>query len=100
VAITIQPPRRPETPQTAQSTTPAKIDSSALESLPWKKYSNGGGEWAFYMDRDENLLPELASERPRRNREAEGGRGVDRGELHLPNQGQFLKRFQAHGEKQ
>ena len=43
----------------AQPTSPA-INPAVLESRPWKKYANGGGEWAFYMDRDENLLPELS----------------------------------------
>ena len=35
-------------------TTPS-VDPALLEKRPWKKYANGGGEWAFYMDRDEKL---------------------------------------------
>jgi hypothetical protein len=47
-------------PATTTTTHPA-INPAILEGRPWKKYANGGGEWAFYMDRDKNLLPELAS---------------------------------------
>ncbi len=46
---------------TSNHATPPAINPAILEKRPWKKYANGGGEWTFYMDRDENLLPELAS---------------------------------------
>src|SRR5580704_3747076 len=51
--------------QNGQPAAPAQptINPAILEGRPWKKYANGGGEWAFYMDRDENLLPELTSAR-------------------------------------
>ena len=62
-------------------------DSTLLEKLPWKEYTNGSGEWAFYMDRDGALLPELEGIR-RSHREAEVGGGADRGQLHLQDQGQ------------
>src|SRR5271169_3471938 len=46
-------------PSSSKPTAPS-AGTAMLERLPWKEYSNGGGEWAFYMDRDERLLPELA----------------------------------------
>ena len=49
--------------QNSSATPPGTVDPAVLESRPWKKYANGSGEWTFYMDRDENLLPELASVR-------------------------------------
>ena len=81
-----------------QPTTPA-IDGTALERLPWKEYTNGGGEWAFYMDRDEKLLPELAGcreliERLRKGEELTAGGYTYR------IKDKFLKRFEARGAQQ
>src|ERR1700688_2295472 len=53
-APTEQNGRTPNSPPATRA-----IDSAPLEKLPWKEYTNGGGEWAFYMDKDGALLPEL-----------------------------------------
>ena len=76
-----------------QSPTPA-IDPSVLESRPWKKYANGGGEWAFYMDRDENLLPELASAREVIEK-MKSGEELTVGNYTYRIKDKFLKRFPA-----
>ena len=34
-------------------------ESTILGSLHWKKFKNGGGEWAFLLGPDDSLLPEL-----------------------------------------
>lgn len=33
--------------------------STTLNSLSWKKFRNGEGEWAFFLGPDDALLPEL-----------------------------------------
>jgi hypothetical protein len=62
-------------PSNSQPTTPAPptVDSALLDKRPWKEYSNGGGQWTFYMDRvqDQGQVPQ---EVPRR-RSAEVGAG-------------------------
>jgi hypothetical protein len=82
-------------PASSKPTAPS-IDTAVLQRLPWKEYSNGGGEWAFYMDRDEKLLPELAGacelvERLRKGEELTAGGYTYR------IKDKFLKRFQARG---
>ena len=75
------------------------IDPAILEKLPWKEYTNGGGEWAFYMDRDGNLLPELegASEFIER---LKAGEELTVGDYTYRIKDKFLKRFQARGAQQ
>ncbi len=85
-------------PSGSQPPTPT-IDLTPLEKLPWKEYSNGSGEWAFYMDRDGALLPELdglseAIERLRSGEELAAGGYTYR------IKDKFLKRFQARGTQQ
>jgi hypothetical protein len=75
------------------------IHPSILERLPWKEYSNGGGEWAFYMDRDEKLLPELASARELIERLRKGEELTEGGYTYRIKD-KFLKRFQARGAQQ
>ncbi len=70
------------------------VNPSAFEGLPWKQYSNGGGEWAFYMDRDENLLPELESVGDTIER-LRAGEEVTAGNYTYRIKDKFLKRFQA-----
>lgn len=86
----------PEGDGRAPSNQPAApaIDTAALEGLPWKKYSNGGGEWAFYMDRDESLLPELQGVSDTIERLKAGGE-VTAGGYTYRIKDKFLKRFQA-----
>ena len=71
----------------------------SLERLPWKEYSNGGGEWAFYMDRDEKLLPELAGARELIER-LKKGEELTAGGYTYRIKDKFLKRFQARGAQQ
>ena len=80
-------------PQSTQPTTPA-IDPAILEKRPWKKYASGGGEWAFYMDRDENLLPELAGIRETIER-MKSGEELTVGNYTYKIKDKFLKRFPA-----
>jgi len=77
----------------SQSTAPA-IDPSVLESRPWKKYANGSGEWTFFMDRDENLLPELASAREIIEK-MKSGEEFTVGNYTYRIKDRFLKRFPA-----
>jgi hypothetical protein len=34
-------------------------DSATLNSLHWKKFKSGGGEWTFFLGPDDSLVPEL-----------------------------------------
>ena len=76
--------------------TPPAVDAAVLEKRPWKKYANGGGEWTFYMDRDENLLPEFTAARDFIER-LKGGEGIDVGDYTYRIKDKFLKRFPADG---
>ena len=79
--------------QNGSSTTPsATVDPAVLESRPWKKYANGSGEWTFYMDRDENLLPELASVREAID-QMKSGEELTVGNYTYKIKDRFLKRF-------
>jgi len=75
------------------------IHPAILEKLPWKEYSNGGGEWVFYMDRDEKLLAELASARELIER-LKKGEELTAGGYTYRIKDKFLKRFQARGAQQ
>ena len=68
--------------------------AALLEKRPWKKYAKGGGEWAFYMDRDENLLPELAGARDAIER-MKSGEELTVGSYTYRIKDKFLKRFPA-----
>ena len=85
-------------PSGSQPTTPT-IDPTPLEKLPWKEYTNGSGEWAFYMDRDGALLPELE-----RIREAieklKSGEDLSAGNYTYRIKDKFLKRFETRGAQQ
>jgi hypothetical protein len=65
----------------------------------WKKLSNGAGEWAFYMDRDEALLPELAGAREVIER-LKSGEEISAGNYRYRIKDKFLKRFPANGGTQ
>ena len=83
----------PEQPSSSTNhpTTPS-IDPAVLEKRPWKKYAKGGGEWAFYMDRDENLLPELAGARDAIEK-MKSGEELTVGNYTYRIKDKFLKRF-------
>jgi hypothetical protein len=74
------------------------INPTILESLRWTKYANGGGEWTFYMDRDENLLPELASIRDVIEK-MKGGDEIVVGNHVYRIKDKFLKRFPDEGSE-
>jgi len=78
---------------------PPTVDASLLEKRPWKKYASGGGEWTFYMDRDENLLPELAGAKDFVER-LKGGEGIDVGDYTYRIKDKFLKRFRVDGAQE
>ncbi len=82
-------------PSSSKPTAPSS-DTAILERLPWKEYTNGGGEWAFYMDRDEKLLPELAGSRELIER-LKKGEELTAGGYTYRIKDKFLKRFQARG---
>ena len=84
---------------TSSKPTAPSIDTAMLERLPWKEYSNGGGEWAFYMDRDEKLLPELAGAREVIER-LKKGEELTAGGYTYRIKDKFLKRFPADGAQQ
>ncbi len=79
--------------------TPPTVDPAILEKRPWKKYASGGGEWTFYMDRDENLLPELASLRDVIER-MKGGDEIVVGNYTYRIKDKFMKRFLAEGTEE
>jgi len=76
----------------SSATPPATVDPAVLESRPWKKYANGSGEWTFYMDRDESLLPELASIREAID-QMKSGEELTVGNYTYKIKDRFLKRF-------
>ena len=78
---------------------PTTVDAAILEKRAWKKYANGGGEWTFYMDRDENLLPEFTAARDFIER-LKGGEGIDVGDYTYRIKDKFLKRFPADGAQE
>ena len=78
---------------------PPMVDPAILEKRPWKKYANGGGEWTFYMDRDENLLPELASIRDAIEK-MKGGDEIVLGNYTYRIKDKFMKRFPADGTEE
>ena len=84
----------PNTPSTAPT-----IDSAPLQKLPWKEYTNGDGEWAFYMDRDRALLPELEGIREAIEK-LKSGEELTAGNYTYRIKDKFLKRFEARGAQQ
>jgi len=97
------PPEQDGHPSSGQPSsskpTGQSIHPAVLERLPWKEYTNGGGEWAFYMDRDEKLLPELAGARELIER-LKKGEELTAGGYTYRIKDKFLKRFQARGAQQ
>lgn len=75
------------------------IDPAPLEGRPWKKYANGGGEWTFYMDRDETILPDLAGSREFIER-LRAGEEIAVGNYTYRIKDKFLKRFPANGTQE
>ena len=84
----------PNTPPPAPT-----IGSAPLEKLPWKEYTNGSGEWAFYMDRDGALLPELEGVREAIEK-LKSGEELTAGNYTYRIKDKFLKRFEARGAQQ
>ena len=82
-------------PPGGQSAPPA-VDPAILDKRPWKEYTNGGGEWTFYMNREGTLLPELkgASEFIAR---LKAGEEIVVGDHGYRIKDKFLKRFPADG---
>ena len=78
-----------------QPTTPA-VDAALLDKRPWKEYANGGGEWAFYMDREGTLLPELKGASGFIDR-LKAGEEIVVGDHGYRIKDKFLKRFAADG---
>jgi len=76
-----------------QPPTPS-VNPAILEGRPWKKYASGEGEWTFYMDRDENLLPELVGMRETIER-MKSGEELTVGNYTYRIKDKFLKRFPA-----
>lgn len=88
--------------QNASSSThpaPPTVDPALLEKRPWQKYATGGGEWTFYMDRGEDLLPEFAKARDFIER-LKGGEGIDVGNYTYRIKDRFLKRYPADGARE
>ena len=94
-------------PKEARETTPqgngrdgkaAASNAICLDTLSWTKFSNGKGEWAFFLRPDDALLPELEPAREfieslKREKEAslEGWR-------YRISKERFLNRFPAQKE--
>jgi hypothetical protein len=85
-------------PSNSQPTTPAPptVDSALLDKRPWKEYSNGGGQWTFYMDREGTLLPELKGASGFIDR-LKAGEEIVVGDHGYRIKDKFLKRFPADG---
>jgi hypothetical protein len=75
------------------------IDPAILEGRPWKQYANGSGEWTFYMDRDETILPDLASSHEFIER-LRSGEEIAVGNYTYRIKDKFLKRFPANGSQE
>ena len=52
-------PSTPNNGKDGQSGNAVAKDSATLNSLHWKKFKSGGGEWTFFLGPDDALLPEL-----------------------------------------
>ena len=78
---------------------PTTVDSALLDKRPWKEYANGGGEWAFYMDREGALLPELKGASGFIDR-LKAGEEIVVGDHGYRIKDKFLKRFPADGAQQ
>ena len=72
------------------------VDPKSLDNRPWKKYNNGEGEWAFFMDRDEVLLPELEGARGFIEKLRAGEEFIV-GNYKYRIKDKFLKRFPTNG---
>ena len=85
-------------PSNSQPTTPAPptVDSALLDKRPWKEYSNGGGQWTFYMDREGTLLHELKGDSGFIDR-LKAGEEIVVGDHGYRIKDKFLKRFPADG---
>jgi hypothetical protein len=92
-------PPKQNAPSSSHQPTASTIDPALLEDLTWKEYANGGGEWAFYMDRDGALLPELAGARELIEK-LKSGEELTLGDHTYRIKDKFLKRFQARGAQQ
>ncbi len=73
-------------------------NANCLNSLSWKKFRNGDGEWAFFLGPDDGLLPELESAREfieslRQEKEA----SLDGWRYRISKE-RFLNRFPAQKE--
>ncbi len=76
----------------------AASNATCLGSLSWKKFSNGKGEWAFFLGPDDALLPELEPAREfietlRREKEA----SLEDWRYRISKE-RFLNRFPAQKE--
>jgi hypothetical protein len=88
--------------QNASSSThpaPLTVDPALLEKRPWQKYATGGGEWTFYMDRDEKLLPELSGAKELIEK-MKGGDEIVVGNYSYRIKDKFMKRFPADGPEE
>ena len=86
----------PEQDDTPSKPTAPIVEPALLEKRPWKKYSNGGGEWAFYVGRDGSLLPELADAKEFIER-LKAGEEFTVGDYTYRIKDKFLKRFPTGG---
>jgi hypothetical protein len=80
-------------PSGNQSAPPA-VDPAILDKRPWKEYTNGGGEWTFYMNREGILLPELKGASEFIDR-LKAGQEIVVGDHGYRIKDKFLKRFPA-----
>ena len=94
-----QPTTEPNGHPTSGKPAAPSTNTAILERLPWKEYSNGGGEWAFYMDRDGALLPELEDIREAIEK-LKSGEELTVGNYTYRIKDKFLKRFEARGAQQ
>jgi hypothetical protein len=85
-------------PSKGQPTT-QDVDPAVLEARPWKQYANGSGEWTFYMDRDETILPDLVGAHDFIER-LRGGEEIAVGNYTYRIKDKFLKRFPANGSQE
>jgi hypothetical protein len=75
------------------------VDPAVLDKRPWKEYANGGGEWAFYMDREGNLLPEFKGSSEFIDR-LKAGEEIVVGDQAYRIKDKFLKRSPADGAQE
>jgi hypothetical protein len=78
--------------QNERTANTAPTESATLESLPWRKFRSGSGEWVSLLGPNGSLLPELEPSRQFIERLRNGKEIIDGLRYRISNE-KFLNRF-------